>query len=62
MKKTSKSRKQQSQITDPLKIVKEFQEKYRRTIPKTHNIEYRWEANPGSVGELKQKNYFVDFQ
>ena len=43
---------------DPLKTVREFQRKYRNTIPHHKNLEYKWETNPpSSVGEVKQRNY-----
>lgn len=45
---------------DALRIVREFQRKYRRTIQDKGDLNYTWEANPNSVGELKQKSYLED--
>ncbi len=47
---------------DALKVVREFQRKYRKTIPIKGNLDYAWEVNPNSAGQLKQKNYTGDFQ
>lgn len=45
--------------TNPLKIVREFQKKYRSNIP-VKRIDYTWSATSSSVVELKQKNYLLD--
>lgn len=47
--------------TNPLKIVREFQKKYRSNIP-IKRIEYTWNATSNSVAELKQKNYSLGSQ
>lgn len=51
-----------TQEQDALKIVREFQRKYRKTIPDKGHLDYTWEANPTAAGQLKQKNYIEDFQ
>lgn len=47
--------------TSPLRIVREFQRKYRSNIP-IKRIDYSWNATSNSVVELKQKNYSLGSQ
>ena len=50
--------------SDAIKIVREFQKKYRETIPQKPQEAYKWNVNPPAVneGSLTQKNYFQDSQ
>jgi len=45
--------------SDAIRIVREFQKKYRENIPAKENIYSRWRTNPSSVAEgtLRQKSY-----
>jgi len=47
--------------TNPLKIVREFQKKYRSNIP-VKRIDYTWSVTSNSVVELKQKSYSLGSQ
>lgn len=47
---------------NPLKIVRDFQKKYRESKTNAPDITYKWEANPSSSVELTQKNYAPDSQ
>ena len=45
--------------SDAIRIVREFQKKYRENMPVKENVYNQWQINPSSVAEgmLRQKNY-----
>lgn len=47
---------------EALRIVREFQKKYRSTIPDKTSLDYTWESNPNSVGQLQQRSCSEGFQ
>ncbi len=61
VKNIKKDTKQQAE-DNPLKIVRDFQKKYRAANDKGATLHYTWQTSSNSSGELKQKNYSTDFQ
>ena len=60
--KTLKKDAKQQTEENPLKIVRDFQKKYRAANDKGATLHYIWQTSSNSSGELKQKNYSTDFQ